>query len=487
MKKLILILLLLANTFFLFAQDTGDACTNIIVTKGATESGSVHICYTCDAPFLSHLKQIHAKDHADTAFVSEESLRGNAKVKQVAHTYSILGSNGIGHINEYQLSIGETTFGGRKDMYNKTGLHYADLMTLALQRTTTAVEAVKLIGKLANEYGYRAPGESFSIGDKNEAWIMEIIGKGETKGAVWVAVRIPDGYVSCHANQSRIREFDMNDPENCLYSEDVVSFAKKQGFYSGGNKNFNFSDAYDPADTRKKKNCAMRVWSILSRTAPSLNLSSDYHRDVENAERYPLYIKPDKKLKTNDVFKLFRDHYENTEYDMTQGDSVGTFNPYETSEEHALSTPITAFSIITQSRSNLPDAIGGVLWYSPDNSYFSCRTPIYCSTSEIAEAYSIGNRKEFSWESAWWTMNLVSNFVYVKYAKMIVDIKKEQNDIETNFLNLQPSVEKTALDLYKKDQETAKQYLTQYSVSSGETVMKKWRKLGEKLISKYIR
>ena len=487
MKNTLLILLFVASSLSLFSQDLGDACTNIIITKGATESGSVHITYTCDAPFLSHLEQIPAKDHSDTSYILPDEIRGNVSVKQVAHTYSILGSNGLGHMNEHQLSIGESTFGGRKGLMNKEGLHYSDLMTLVLQRTTTAIDAVKLIGKLANEYGYRSPGESFSIGDKNEAWILEVIGKGEIKGAVWVAIRIPDGYVSCHANQSRITEFDLNDPENCLYSEDVISFAEEKGFYTKQDGEFNFSDAYDPADTKKKNRCAMRVWSILSRTAPSLALSSDYHRDVENAERYPLYVKPDIKLETNDVFKLFRDHYENTEFDLTKGDSVGTFNPYESGKEHSLSTPITAFSIVTQSRSHLPDDIGGVLWYSPDNSYFSCRTPIYCNTSEVTEAYSIGKRSEFSWDSAWWTMNFVSNFVYVKYAKMVPDIQKEQHDIEASFLLLQPSVEKTALDLHNKDKELARQYLTQYTVNSGETVMRKWKKLGKQLLSEYIK
>ena len=487
MKSTLLTLMLLSLLTIAKTQDLGNDCTNIIITKGATTTQSVHICYTCDAPFISRLKNIPATNYSDTTYISPKDIRGNVRVKQVAHTYAILGSNGIGHMNEHQLAIGETTFEGRKGLFNKKGLHYSDLMTLALQRTKTAREAVKLMGKLANKYGYRSPGESFSIGDKNEAWIMEMIGKGDIKGAVWVAIRIPDGYVSCHANQSRIREFDMNDTNNCLYAKDVITFAIKKGFYKKQNGKFNFSDAYDPADLRKKRTCAMRVWSILSRVAPSLKLSSDYHRGVKNADRYPLYVKPDNKLTLNNVFKLFRDLYENTEFDMTNGDSVGTFNPFQASHERALSTPITAFSIISQSRASLPDQIGGVLWYSPDNSYFSCRVPIYCSVSAVPKAYSYGEYDKFSWNSAWWTMNFVSNYVYLNYKKMSIDIQKVQSTIENSFIKQQYAIEKTGQELLKKDKKQAKIFLTNYSINSGEQVMREWKKLGEHLITKYIR
>jgi len=473
----------------LFANNIKDECTNLIVTKGATKTNSVMICYLCDAPFASHLQIIPAADHKKGEFISSDDLRGNVKVPQVPHTYKVIASNGIGHINEYQVAIGETTFEGRDGLANKEGLHYSDLMTIALQRSKTAREAVKIIGELAETYGYRAPGESISIGDKNEAWLMEIIGKGKEKGAVWVAVRIPDGYICAHANQSRIREFPLDDPENCLYSKDVISFAKKKGFYSPKDGPFSFSDTYHPADSTVKKICAMRVWSIFRRVASSLNLSPDYARGVKGAERYPLFVKPDSLLTTKDVFQLLRDHYEGTEFDMTKDGAFG--NPYQKSiykgGERGISTRITAFSIVTQLRSSLPDFIGGILWYSPDDTYFSCYVPFYCGIDEIPDAYTKGDRRHFSWDSAWWTFNFVSNWANIRYDKMIKVIQKEQSLIEDEFIKMQPVVEKTAQELYQTDYDAAHLYLTNYSVSSGLRVLNRWHKLADKLIVRYTR
>ena len=469
-------------------EDMGDACTNIIVTKGASLSSSVNICYTCDAPFASHLVRIPAADHKAGSKVENFPVRGNVIVEQVPHSYAVLASNGIGHNNEFQLSIGETTFGGHRGLRNKEGLHYADLMTLALQRCKTAREAILEIADLATKYGYNQSGESLSIGDTEEAWLMELIGKGEEKGIVWVAIRIPDGYVCAHANQSRITEFPMNDPDNCLYSEDVISFAEQKGFYSKKDGKFNFSDAYNPASTRLKRGCAMRVWSILSRTSPSSDLSTDYFRDVEDAERYPLYVKPDNRLGLQDVVALLRDHYEGTEFDMTMGEKTGAFgSPNQTRAERAVSVDFTAFSIITQSRSGMPDQVGGLVWYCPDDTYFSCYIPLYCNISEVPQAYSIGDRKHFSWESAWWTMNFVANYANLRYDKMKPVIQAEQSSIENQFFTLQPSIEKTAMEILKKDPVSAQQFLTDYSLNSGALVMQRWRKLGEKLISDFTR
>jgi len=483
------VLLTVSITTSSFAQvDIGDACTNIIITKGASSTNSTHIAYTCDAPFASHLLRIPAADHDSGSVVDGFPFRGNVEVKQIDHTYAVLASNGIGHNNEFQLSIGETTFGGRRGLGNKEGLHYSDLMTIALQRCKTAREAIKEIGWLSNTYGYTQSGESISIGDTEEAWLMEIIGKGDEKGTVWVAVRIPDGMVCAHANQSRITEFPLDDPDNCLYSKDVISFAKKEGFYSDKDGLFNFSDVYDPASTRKKRGCAMRVWSILQRTAPSIDLSTDYFSDVEGAERYPLYVSPDKKLEVKDIFALLRDHYDGTEFDMTKGERAGAFgNPNQKRTERSVSVNFTAFSIVTQSRSYLPDPIGGLVWYSPDDTYFSCYLPLYCSITEVPEAYTIGDRKSFSWNSAWWTINFVANYANMNYEKMKVDIQSEQNAIENQFLTMQPVIEKTALDLFKNNPDLLNQYLTGYSLQSGDLIMKRWRKLGENLISKYTR
>jgi dipeptidase len=469
-------------------EDIGDECTNIIVTKGASSTGSVSICYTCDAPFVSHLMKIPAADNQPGSFVDNFPMHGNVKVKQVPHSYAVLASNGIGHMNEFQLSIGETTFGGRKELSNKEGLHYADLMTLALQRCKTAREVVNEIAKLASEYGYMESGESISIGDKEEAWLMEIISKGDEKGIVWVAERIPDGTVCAHANQSRISYFPLDDPENCLYSKDVVSFAIKKGFYNKNDGPFNFSDVYDPADTRKKRMCAMRVWSLLRRAAPSLNLSPDYFLDKENADRYPLSVTPDKKLALSDIFSLLRDHYEGTEFDMTVGERAGAFgSPNQTRTERSVSVDFTSFSMVSQSRSYLQDAVGGVLWYSPDDTYFSCYIPLYCNISEVPQAYSKGDRKHFSWESAWWTINFVANYANLKYEKMKPVIQKEQSSIENQFFTLQASIEETALELSKNNPEKANQFLTEYSVNCGNIVMQRWKNLGIKLISDFTR
>ncbi len=469
-------------------EDIGDECTNIIITKSASSTGSVSICYTCDAPFVSHLLRIPAADNEPGSFVDNFPIHGNVKVKQVAHSYAVLASNGIGHINEFQLSIGETTFGGRRGLGNNEGLHYADLMTLALQRCKTSREAVNEIASLASEYGYIASGESISIGDKEEAWLMEIIGKGDEKGVVWVAVRIPDGTVCTHANQSRITNFPLDDPENYLYSKDIISFAIKKGFYNKNDGPFNFSDVYDPADTKKKRTSAMRVWSVLRRTAPSLNLSPDYFLDEENTDRYPLSVTPDKKLALSDIFSLLRDHYEGTEFDMTAGERAGAFgSPNQTRSERSVSVDYTAFSMVSQSRSYLPDAIGGVLWYSPDDTYFSCYIPLYCNISEVPHAYSIGERKQFSWESAWWTINFVANYANLKYEKIKPVIQKEQFSIENLFFTLQASVEETALELSKDNPEKANQFLTDYSVNCGDIVMQRWKKLGIELISNFTR
>ncbi len=491
MKKSALptILLLSLCSTVSFAQDPGDSCTNLIVTRGASATGSVNICYTCDAPFASQLMLIEAADHEPGSIADLADSRGNVSVAQIPHTFAVLASNGIGHINEYQLSIGETTFGGRSGLSNENGLHYADLMTLALQRSRTAREAIETIGQLANEYGYRSPGESISIGDKNEAWLLEIIGTGHDRtGAVWVAVRIPDGHVSCHANQSRIGEFPLNDPENCLYSRDVISFAREMGFSSDEDGPFNFSNAYDPASERKKKTCAMRVWSILRRAAPSLDLSPDYARGVENARRYPLSVRPDAGLDTRAVFGLLRDHYEGTDFDMTTGENAGAFgSPNQRRSERGISTPITSFSIVTQSRSHLPDPVGGVLWYSPDDTYFSCYAPFYCGIDRVPEAYARADREKFSWDSAWWTINFVANFADLHYDRMKTDIQAEQSAIEEGFIGIQSAVETTAVHMLESDPDIACRYLTEYSISCGETVLKRWHQLAERLISRYIR
>ena len=495
MKKLFLVI---ASIFLISTPILKiSACTNILVSKGATKDGSVIITYSCDGESLPHLRYRPAKDHAPDEYISVKNYYGKeGKVKQVSHTYAV-----VGLMNEFQLSIGETTFGGRSELQNRDGLlHYWVLMNLTLERAKTAREAIKVIAQLTDEYGYASTGETFSIADPNEVWIMEIIGTGKGgKGAIWVARKIPDGYISAHANMSRIGEFPLDSPKVCLYSKNVISFAVKHGYYNpASGKPFKFNEAYDPINPQRLRYCAMRVWSIFRRSAPSLNLSPDFARAVKGAKRYPLWIKPDKKLSVQDVIALMRDHYEGTDYDMTKGVDAGPFgapdrwrpitwkvDSVEYAWERPISTQQTAYSFVSQARSWLPNPIGGVYYYAVDDTYTNCYVPLYCGIEAVPKAYRTGSMSKFSWDSAWWVFNFVSNFANLKYSYMIKDIQKVQRELEGEEFQLQPAIEKTALELYKTNREAAKKYLTDYSLTRGEKVVRKWKELGEFLIMKY--
>jgi len=479
------------------------ACTNLLVTKGASEDGSVMITYTCDGEFHPHMEYEPAEDFPTGDSLKIEDWRGNVRgyIKQVEHTYAV-----VDMINEHQLAISETTFDGREELQNKEGmLGYWDLMYLALKRAKTAREAITVMTELVAEYGYRSTGESISIADPNEAWILEMIGMGEdNKGAVWVAVRVPDGYVSCHANKARIGTFPLDDPDNCVYSENVKSFAIDKGYYDpDSGEPFLFCEAYCPATPKNQRWADGRVWSILRRVAPSLDLSPDYFRAVPDAEPYPLWVKPDEKVSLADVFELMRDHFEGTDWDMTKGVDAGPYGvPYrwrplnwyvidengdsvEYAWERAISTQQTGFTFVSQSRHWLPDPIGGVLWYGLDDTWYTCYTPLYCGIDAIPHSFTIGSLQKFSWESAWWVFNFVSNYSYLKYSFMIEDIQKVQSEIEGGYIALQPAVEKTALELYNSDPALMTKYLTDYSVTHAELMVDKWRALGEHLVTKY--
>jgi dipeptidase len=475
-----------------------DACTNLLVTKGASEDGSVIITYTCDGEFHPRLRYHPAADYAPGDSLEITDWGGNlrGKIAQVEHTYAY-----VGLMNEHQLAISETTSSGREELHNPDGLlHYWDLMQLALQRTKTAGEAIRVMTDLVDEYGYRSTGETFSIADTEEAWIMEMIGPGPGgDGAIWVALRIPDGYVSCHANKARIGEFPLDDPENCLYSDNVISFAIDKGYYDpDSGEPFRFREAYCPDTPKNQRYADARVWSIFGRAAPSAGLSPDYHRAVEGAEPYPLWVEPDEKLSMADVFSLMRDHYEGTEYDMTQGLDAGpygtpnrwrpitwTVDEVEYAWERPISTQQTGFSFVSQSRSWLPDAVGGVFWYGVDDTYTTCYVPLYCCIDDVPESYAVGGLQRFTWDSAWWVFNFAANFANIRYSDMLPEIQAVQNDIEGTFLALQPAVEKTAVQLAETDPELLTRFLTDYSVTHGELVVKRWRELGEHLITKY--
>ncbi len=478
------------------------ACTNILITKGASKDGSTMITYAMDSHELyGQLDYRPAGIHLPgmmREIIDSETGEFLGRVKEVPVTYAR-----VGFINEHQLAIGETTFTGREELTGPAGIiDYGSLMFMALERCKTAREAVETMARLVDEYGYASTGESISIADPNEAWIFEIIGKGEgQKGAVWVALKIPDGYISAHANLARIRRFPLNDKENCLYSKDVISFAREKGWYKGEDKDFSFADTYCPPDFGGLRYCESRVWSVFRRSAPSLNLSSDFMKGIKDASLPPLWIKPDQKLSVRDVMELMRDHFEGTEFDMTKDVGAGPFKlPYRWRpmeweldgqkylHERAISTQQTAASFVTQSRSWLPDPIGGIIWFGMDDSYSSVYVPFYSGIQAIPKAWGeeSGSFDEFSWDSAFWIFNWVANTAYSRYSDMIVDIQNVQRELEGKFMAEQQDVELNAAELYGESPIQAREYLTKYSNTQADLVLSRWKKLGEFLLWKYL-
>jgi len=480
------------------AATPAAACTNFIVTPGASADGSTIVTYTCDGEFHPTLRRTPAADHGPDDVFEIRSWGGEVRgtIPEVAHTYAV-----VNLMNEHQVTIGETTFGGRDELRNPDGLlHYWTLMQLALQRSRTAREAVQVMTQLVADHGYASTGETFSIGDPHEAWIMEMIGPGPGgEGALWVARRVPDGMVTGHANRSRIRDFPRDDPETCLYDPRVVDLAVERGWYDpDGGEPFAFCDAYDPATPQTLRYCATRVWSLFHRCAPSLQLPLDYHRGVAGAAPYPLWVKPDAKLGVADVFALMRDHYEGTPMDMTTGVAAGPFgcpvrvqpmgweldgDPY--TWERPISTKKTGFSFVSQCRAWLPDPVGGLHWYGVDDTYTTCYVPLYCGIDAVPESFARGSLQRFSQDSAWWVFNFVANYANLRYRDMVQDIQAVQRDLEGTCLALAPAIEKTAVALVETDPDLARRFLTDYSVRQGEITVDRWRELGERLMVKY--
>jgi dipeptidase len=419
------------------------------------------------------------------------------EIPQVLQTYNV-----TGNMNEYQLAIGETTFGGRGELSDSTGImDYGSLIYITLQRAKNAREAIRIITGLVKEHGYYSSGESFSIADPDEAWIMEMIGKGTgNKGAVWVAVRIPDDCVSAHANQARIQQFPLNDPENCLYSPDVISFAREKGYFNGDDADFSFAKAYAPLDFGALRFCEARVWSFFNRVNREMGRYLPYAQG-KTTDPMPLYIKPDRKLSVHDIQEMMRDHYEGTELDWRFDAGAGPFNsPYRWSpltfevdsvqycNERPISTQQTAFSFVAQMRSWLPNEIGGILWFGIDNAAQTVYYPFYCGHNEIPHEMAEGNGDllSFSWTSAFWVHNWVSNMVYTRYRDMSADMKKVQTKLEDQYRESQPGVEKHAAELHKQSPSEAVHYLTQYTNNLVKEGVAEWKKLGEYLMVKYV-
>jgi len=421
------------------------------------------------------------------------------RIPQAERTFSV-----VGNMNEHQVVIGETTYGGRKELRNPEGImDYGSLMYIALQRARTAREAIQVMTGLVAEHGYYSSGESFSVADAREAWILEMIGKGPgRKGAVWVARRIPDGFVSAHANQARIRRFPLNDPKNCLYAPDVIEFAREMKYFSGADADFSFADAYAPADFGALRFCEARVWSMFRRVAPSSDFSLDYVMGkTADAEPLPLWIRPDRKVSVRDLMELMRDHFEDSPMDLSKGVGAGPYAcPYRWRpltwkvdektyfNERSTATQQTGFSFVSQARADLPDPIGGILWFAVDDTNSCVYVPMYCGILAVPHAYAVGTGdfNTFTWDSAFWVFNFVSNYCYLRYSDMIRDVKVEQQRLEGNFLSEVPGIDRAAASLYKESPRRAREYLTRFSLEAGQKTVSTWRKLGEHLLVKYL-
>lgn len=476
-------------------------CTNLLVGKNASTDGSTIISYAADSYGLfGELYHWPARQYQPGEILKIfewDSGKYLGDIPQVLRTYNV-----IGNMNEHQLAIGETTFGGRSELNDSTGImDYGSLIYIALQRATNAREAIKIMTDLVKEHGYYSSGESFSIADPNEVWVMEMIGKGSgNKGAVWVAVRIPDDCVSAHANQARIQEFPLNDPENCIYSPDVISFAREKGYFKGEDTDFSFAKAYAPLDFSALRFCEARVWSFFNKVNKNMGEYVTYAQG-KTTDPMPLYIKPDKKLSTQDIKNMMRDHYEGTELDWRFDVGAGPFNsPYRWSpltyqvdsveycNERPIATQQTAFSFVAQMRSWLPSEIGGILWFGIDDAAQTVYYPFYCGHYEVPHEMAVGNGDllTFSWTSAFWIHNWVSNMVYTRYNDMSEDMKKVQSSLENSFLNAQPQIETRATGVYKQSKQEAIQLLTNYTNNLVNEGVEEWKKLGEYLMIKYI-
>jgi dipeptidase len=512
MMRKFLTIILVSSLIILWNTPITNACTNFLVTRGASADGSTMITYAADSHNL-YGELYHwpaAKWPAGSMLDIYEWDTGKylGKIEQIAETYSV-----VGNINEHQLAIAETTFGGRSELGSQAGaiMDYGSLIYVTLQRAKNAREAIKVMASLVEKYGYYSSGESFSIADPNEVWIMEMIGKGEgEKGAVWVAVKIPEGYISGHANQARITTFPLNDPENCLFSEDVISFAREKKFFNGKNSDFSFSDVYAPMDFGAARFCDARVWAGFNKVASGMEKYTEYAKGLiefggENnfpVNRMPLWIKPDKKLTVKDVMEMMRDHFQGTPLDMTKDLGAGPHQlPYRWRgltwkvddvtycNERAISTQQTAFSFVAQCRNWLPDPIGGILWFGVDDAYSTCYVPVYCGITEIPETFAVGNGDllNYSETSAFWAFNFVANFSYLRYSDMIQDVRKVQHELEEKYITLTPYIDKAAKDLMASaGPEMARRFLTEYSVNEANNMTKRWKELGQYLLVKYM-
>lgn len=527
MKKVVTLSFIL-----LIASTVGKACTNFLVTRGASVDGSNFITYAAD----SHIRygELYFTPAADwqegsmRVIYDRSTNQPRGEVPQPGHTYKV-----IGYINEHQVALGETTFGGRTELIDPTGIiDYGSLMFLALERSTSAREAIKIMADLVEEYGYGSDGETFSISDANEVWYMEITGKGYTpvydkktgdtvnadRGAVWVAIRIPDGYVSGHANAARITTFPLrdgkksitdkdwkrlyNDDVEVIYKHDIIDFARRKGYFTGKDQAFDFSAAFAPVDFSAARICDMRVWAMFNEINDDMDQYLDYVTGKDlTAERLPLYVKPNRKISLSDMMSFMRNYFQGTEYDKSQdigGDPFGSpyrwtplYWEYEGKQyfhERTTVTQQTGFSFIAQSRNWLPDEIGGIIWFGVDDTNSTVYTPFYCSIDEVPVEFRQGNGDmlTYSDNAAFWVFNRLAHFKYLFYNRVIDDIIKVQNELENTYQKEVETIDKEALRLYDINPEEARVLLTKYSCNAGKNTVERWKELDNFLLVKYL-
>lgn len=495
MRKLFLSLLLCTGVI------NALACTNFIVGKKASADGSVMCTYSADdyGMFLG-LCHYPAGKHAKGEMLQIydwDTKEYHGQIPQAAETYNV-----IGNINEYQVTIGETTFGGREEMVDTMGiLDYGSLIYIALQRSKTAREAISVMTRLVETYGFCSEGETFTICDPNEAWIMEMMGKGPgSKGVVWVAVRIPDDAICAHANQSRIRTFDQKDKKNVMFSKDCIKFARSKGWFTGKDKDFSFCDVYAAPTFSGRRACEARVWSFFNRFGDMDKYLPYVEGKVKDAEPMPLWIVPNKKVSLQDLEASMRDHYEGTPFDLGNDLGQGVWEmPYRPTplsfkvdgkayfNERPVSTQQTAFSYVSQMRSWLPRQIGGVLWFGNDDGNMVAYTPIYCGNTVQPECYNTpgADAVTFSDKNAFWVCNWVSNMVYPRYSQMFPSLKEVRDSLDNSYIANQGEIEKQALKLYGESEQKAVDYLTNYSNTQAQQMLARWKELAIYLIVKY--
>ena len=492
---------LFISLFFISAMGA-SACTNFIVGKGASTDGSVICTYNADDyGMFQNLCHYPAAKHAPgemRRIVDWDTNAYHGEIPEAPETYNV-----IGNINEYQVTIGETTYGGREEMVDPEGiLDYGSLIYVTLQRSKTAREAISVMTTLVETYGYNSEGETFTICDPNEAWIMEMMGMGPgSHSAVWVAIRIPDNAISGHANQSRITTFDMKDKKNVLYSKNVVKYARKMGWFSGKDSEFSWNAAYAKPDFSGRRICEARVWSFFNHFSNDMNRYLPFVTGMgDYDEPMPLWIVPNRKLSVQDVEECMRDHFEGTPFALDGDIGGGIWEmPYRPTplyfeldgkqyfNERPTSTQQTTFSYVSQMRSWLPREIGGVIWWGNDDGNMVAYTPIYCSMTERPECYNTPGADEitFSDKNAYWVCNWVSNMVYPRYSLLFPALKTVRDSLEQSYFAAQRGIEERAMALYQESPQKAVSFLNNYSVEKAQQMLKCWNDLARYMIVKY--